>query len=339
MRFNRKSRKGLFLSTTLSRGVRLKDDNEGGGATSGDDIEVGPGFAAAADAQASDDNRTPEQRGGASQDLDEAGDNQGDADGEGDGEGEGDEQKEPPKKKNRETAAYIRDIKREAREAKAAAAALEARLAALEKGGLPNSNSGGNSSDTSGKPDPTDAAKYPLGVLDDGYTADLIEWTAEQKVATALASIQQKAQASETEAQEQQKLSDLRAKMDAMTDKGSELFDDFEEEVVEAGLRGDWKLSETTFTAAAEAEHGAEILHFLATNKAEAARVHALSPFQQMKFVLDKDAEIGGKKPKPRTIPRAGNPPSDLPRGRNSSAPIRADTDNLDDFRKLFYQK
>ena len=74
MRFNRKSRKGLFLSTTLSRGVRLKDVNEGGGNTGGDDIEVGPGFAAAAEAQASDDTRTPEQRGGATQDLDEAGD-------------------------------------------------------------------------------------------------------------------------------------------------------------------------------------------------------------------------------------------------------------------------
>lgn len=334
MRFNRKSRKGLFLATTILRGVRLKDGNEGGGNTGGDDIEVGPGFAAAAQAQASDDTRTPEQRGGATQDLDETGDNEGDGEGENASE-EGDEQKEPRKKKNRETAAYIREIKREAREAKAAASALADRLAALEKGGLPNANSGGNSSDTSERPDP---ANYELGVLDDGYTADLIEWTADQKVAAALAKIQQNAQASESEAREQQKLSDLRAKMDAMTDKGSELFDDFEEEVVEAGLRGDWKLTETTFTAAAKAEHGAEILHYLATNKAEALRVSQMDPVDQAYFVRDKDLEISGKKPKPRTIPKAGTPPSDLPRGRNSSAPIRADTDNLDDFRKLFYQ-
>jgi len=329
MRFNRKSRKGLFLATTILRGVRLKDDNEGGGATGGDDIEVGPGFAAAAAAQASDDTRTPEQRGGATQDLDEAGDNEGD--GEGEGEGEGDEQKEPPKKKNRETAAYIRDLKREAREEKAARIQLEQRLSALENGGLPNSNSGGNSSDTSGKPDPTDAAKYPLGVLDDGYTADLIEWTAEQKVAAALTKIQQTGNV-------QQENAGLALQLKVLTEQGSELFDDFED-VVEAGMREEWPLAKTTFVEAAKSPNGAAVLHALANDPEEALWLSEQSPAKQRAYVAEKNAEIEGKKPKPRTIPRAGNLPSDLPRGRNSSAPIRADTDNLDDFRKLFYQK
>ena len=334
MNFGRKSRKSLFLSTTILRGRRLKDENEEGGAV--DTTEVGPGFAAAAEKQSGDDNRTPEQKAGATQEIEgETGDDQAPGDGEGEGEGDG-EPKPAPKKKDRDTAQYIRDLKREAREEKAARAQLEQRLAVLEKGGLPKPQTQDNSTDTSGKPDP---AKYTLGVLDDGYTADLIEWTADQKVNRALAKIQQDQETSNAERAEQLQQASLRTKMDELTAKGAELFDDFEEEVVEAGLRGDWKLTRETFEAAAKVEHGADILHFLATNKEEALRVSKMDAIDQAFFVKDKNAEIGGKKPKPKTVPKAGQPPADVPRGRNSSAPIRADTDNLDDFRKLLYQK
>jgi hypothetical protein len=341
MNFGRKSRKALYLSTTILRGRRLKDDNESGGAV--DTTEVGPGFAAAAEKLSGDDNRTPEQKAGATQEIEgetnDDGNAEAPADGEGDGEGDGEteaKEKPAPKKKDRDTAQYIRDLKREAREEKAARAQLEQRLAVLEKGGLPKPETEGNSGDTSEKPNPAD---YTLGVLDDGYTADLIEWTATQKVAKALGKIQQDQETANAERAEQLQQAALRAKMDELTAKGAELFADFEEEVVESGLRGDWKLTQATFEAAAKVTHGAEILHFLATNPDEALRVSKLDAIDQAFFVKDKNAEIGGKKLKPRTKPKAEDLPSDTPRGRNSSAPIRADTDNLDDFRKLLYQK
>jgi len=329
----RKSRKSLFLASTILRGRRLKDDNEQGGNVT----EVGPGFAAAAEKMGSDDNRAPEQRGtGATQEIpaEEGGENPDGEDEEG-GENVG----EPTPKPKRKTSEYIRDLKKELREEKAARLAQEARLAALENGGLPNKQIPDTSSDTSGRPDPTDSAKYPLGVLDDGYTADMIEWTADQKVAKAFQKIEADNKALQTRTIEEARASELRGKLDTLADKGAEQFDDFEESVVEAGLRGDWKLTETTFTAAAEAENGPAILHALANDKTEALRVSQLSPFQQLKYVADKDAEISGKKPKARTVPKAGTPPQNLPAGRNASAPIRADTDNLDDFRKVFYQK
>jgi hypothetical protein len=126
-----------------------------------------------------------------------------------------------------------------------------------------------------------------------------------------------------------------------VTAKGTEIHDDYEEVVVNAGLRGDYKLTQVTFEAAAEAEHGAQILYDLAADKKEAARVASLSPYQQLKFVADKNAEIAGKAPPPaRKIPgRDQAPPANQPRGGSSRTEIRGDTDDLDNFEKVFYSK
>ncbi len=61
----------------------------------------------------------------------------------------------------------------------------------------------------------------------------------------------------------------------------------------------------------------------------------SLTPYGQLKYVLDRDAEISGKS-KPRRIPGAGAPPSTQTRGANSSTRINPATDNLDDFEKAW---
>lgn len=366
--FGRGKRKALYLSSTILRGRVAKDDNEQGGATGDDGIEVGAGFASAADKMAGDDNRDPEQRGkGATQDIpDDAGKDDGaDADKSGgadggaapdqgneDGEGDGDDQNrddtpdgedgqegDKPKPKKRDTAAYIRDLKRENRQLKTGLQTIEQRIAAMENRGSTTPQGGDNSADTSERPDPSDATKYPLGVLDDGFITDMIEWTADQKVAKALNGRLQTEKEQAEEARVTEHLTNLRSKADLLTEAGADQFDDFETLVVEGGLKGDWQLTETTFTAAADADNGPAILYALAKDKAEALRVSQLSPFQQLKYVAEKDAEITAAKPKARHKPRAATPPpSNAPAGRNSSSPIRADTDNLDDFRKLYYK-
>ena len=334
-----RNRKALFLTSTILRGRFLKNDGEQGGATGGDDIDVGSGFAEAAERMSGDDNRKPEERGaGAVQEVDTAGDDdQGGADdGEGENNGDAEGEKKP---KKRDTAQYIRDLKRDLREQRRLNSTLEQRISAVENSRLSPENIPANSNDTSGRPDANDATKYPLGVLDDGYISDMIEWTADQKVKAALNGERQTEKAKAEAAEATQHFTSLREKMDSLTEKGADQFEDFEDTVVEAGLRGDWKLTETTFTAAADAENGPAILYELANDKAEALRVSQLSPYQQLKYVADRDAAITAAKPKPRTKPGAGAPPSNIPAGRNSSAPIRADTDNLNDFRKLFYKK
>ena len=330
-------RKALFLATTARVGLHgglLKDDQGHG------DVEVGPGFAAAA-AQA-EPPKAPDPAANPVDNSDDGG--EGDAgnpdDGDDDGEGDDDE-----KRDRKKTSDFIRELKRERRELrrelaqeKARNSSIDSRIAALENRGLPNSQAGDTNAGTGAKPDPNDTAKYPLGVLDDGYIQDSIDYAAEQKVREVLDEQRQTEQAqAEQDAAERQAAS-YREKVSVLAEAGSELHDDYEEVVLEAGLRGDYQLTETTFVAASEAEHGAQILYSLATDKKEAARVAGLSTLQQVKYVLEKDAEFAAKA-KGRRKPGANPPPGELPAGRNPSREIRPDTDNLDEFRKAWYKK
>ncbi len=313
------------------------------------DIEVGPGFAEAAEKMGSDDTRTPEQKDKAqvSKEPDDAidstdadatdtasdrADSADDTDAGDDGDADADEKPE------KGTAKYIRELRRERREDRRRIAELEAKISAPQNNTLTGQNSGFNHEPTREAPDPNDPVKYPLGVLDDRYIEDKIDWSAEQKVSAAINGQRQTERALAAQQAETARLTDLRSKVDDMTDKGIDLFPDFEETVVEAGLAGRYDLTETTFTAASESEHGAEILYQLSKDTKEASRVAKLSPSQQVRWVIEQEGKIAEKR-QARRKPQAGDPPSNAPRGRNASNTIRPDTENLDDFRKLFYAK
>jgi hypothetical protein len=125
--------------------------------------------------------------------------------------------------------------------------------------------------------------------------------------------------------------------VDDLSAKGSELFEDFQETVVEAGMRGDYDLAQPTFEACAEADNGAQILYDLSQDRKEASRVAKLSPLGQLKYVLERDAEISGGR-KGRTKPQAGAPPKNQAKGANSKMQINPATDNLGDFEKAWEQ-
>lgn len=211
---------------------------------------------------------------------------------------------------------------------------LARRLENIEKG-LQGGNGGGNSNAGTPEPDPTDTDKYPLGHLDDRYIEDKLEWLAEKKAAERADAVLQRQQENERNAAVQREQQELLGKVDDLATRGSDLYDDFQESVVETGMRGDWDLSQATFEAAHEAENGAQILYELSQDKKEATRVARLSPYQQMKFVQERDAEIGQGK-KPRRIPQAGEPPKNTARGANSRTQINPATENLDDFEKAW---
>lgn len=257
-----------------------------------------------------------------------------DAPGEGDEEDE-EEEEEPPKPKKK-ASDRIRELTAGRRSDRRVIEQLSSRLDAIEKGGLPGGGNGGNGAGT-GKaaPDPTDAAKYPLGHLDDRYIEDKLEWLADQKAGSQADAVLQRQQESERQHQAEQAREKLLEKVDDLSSRGSELYDDFQDSVIESGMRGDWRLDQPTFEAAHEAENGAQILYELSQDKKEAARVASLSPYQQMRFVMDRDAEISSKA-KPRTKPGAGAPPSTKTKGANSSHRINPATDNLDDFEKAW---
>jgi hypothetical protein len=230
-----------------------------------------------------------------------------------------DEQKPKPKPK---ASDRIRELNKRLRQSERLRLADADRIAALEKTLLPADKSSGNSD--AGKtpaPDPTDATKYPLGHLDDRYIEDKLEWLAEAKATKQADAALQREQEGEQNRKATQAHEALLAKVDDLATKGADISDDFHEVVIDAGMKGEWKLDQPTFEAATEAEHGAQILYDLSQDKTEAARVAKLSAYQQMKFVAEKDAEIAAKS-KPRTKPGAGAPPETQTRGANSRTRI-----------------
>lgn len=251
------------------------------------------------------------------------------------GDDEGDDEK--PKKSAKDH--QIERLKREKKDLlkqirEGGSSQLASRLEALEKR-LTEERGGDTKTAGDKAPDPTDLEKYPLGHLDDRYIEDKLEWLAEQKAAKQADAVLQRQQESEQEAAAREMREALLEQVDEISSKGSEIYENFQEDVVETGMRGEWKLGQPTFEAAAEADNGAQILYELSQDKKEAARVAALSSFKQLKYVQERDAEISSGK-KGRTKPQAGEPPKNPTKGASSKSRINPATDNLDDFEKAW---
>jgi hypothetical protein len=293
-----------------------------------DGITVGAGFGLAEPAPAAAEEESPKADPAPAAEAGEAqpaAEDAGTPEGDDDDSGEKPEEKQKPKASDR-----IRELSRKNRELIARLDAIENRLPAEKTNDTPVVE------DKS--PDPSDFEKYPLGALDDRYIEDMIEHVTNRKVAETLESVRQReaetAQQAETERQNAQVLE----KANTVIASGSELFDDFEESVVVPALQGKFDLTQVTFEAIAEVENGARILHALASDTKEAARVAQLSPFQQLKYVSEKDAEFSEKKPAPR-LPKAQAPPQSGTKGSGTKFTVPDDTDDQDAFDKKFFAK
>ena len=269
----------------------------------------------------------------------EDGDDDGEQGEEGKDEQQPGEEGKPPKKAPQSAKDRIRDLNARLRASEAARETdrrgFEARLERIEKG-LPAEEKADTTAAEAVAPDPSDLEKYPLGALDDRYIEDKLEFLAEQKAEAKLGSLLQREQQKDQQAESERIATALQEQAETMASKGAELYDDYHETVVEAAMAGDFDLTQDTFEALAEAEFGPQILYDLATDPAEATRVAQLSPFQRLKFVLDKNAEYEGKKPPPaRKIPGAETPPAPPVRGSGASKMISADTTDFASFERM----
>lgn len=270
---------------------------------------------------------------------DDADDNGGDDD---DADDEGKEGEEAGKQKTPKLSARerIQQLNRQLRESERARAAealerenLALRMERLEKG-LPANKADDTKIPEAVAPDPTDLAKYPLGALDDAYIEDKIEFIATKKAEENLERSLQRQQDTDQQAENDRVIAALTEKVETFSEKGAELFDDFDEKVVKPAMKGKFPLTQETFEACADADHGPAILRDLALDVKEAERVAALSPYQQLKYVAEKDKEKAGKAaPRP---PKAGDPPKDTPRGARGKFEVPDDTDDLEAFGKKF---
>lgn len=285
-------------------------------------------------------NATPEQPEKKAADEAPAGeaDEIADQDAGGENEGEDDASSDEPKvkKPKQKASERIKELNAKLREAERALEqekekSLDTRLDRLEKL-LNGGKKEATVEDTRVAPDPNDLTKYPLGRLDDRYIEDQIAFKAEELVEKQFGSVRQRQAEDAARAEAERQTNEILEKVSTVADKGSAIFGDFMETVIEPGMKGEYKLSRETFEAAVEAEHGAEVLHALATNKAEAERVFTLSPYQQLKYVTEKSAEFASKrKAKP---PQAGAPPQHQSQGRSGKFSVAGDTDDLDAFEK-----
>lgn len=243
---------------------------------------------------------------------------------------------EKPKKQGLSAKERIRQLNQQLREERKARAEdrrtfddrfdrLEKRLSGDEKP---------DKKDERVKPDPNDQEKYPFGALDDRYVEDMIEYRTQEGLEKIMTGHLQRQQEEDQQAESERILAEAKVRADELSEKGVELFDDFMEVVVEPAMKGDFPLGEATFNACFEAHNGAAILRDLALDHKEAEKVAALSPYQQLRYVLDKDAEKGGK-PKPK-LPKAGAPPADAPRGARGKFEVPDDTDDLEAFGRKF---
>jgi hypothetical protein len=252
----------------------------------------------------------------------------------------GDEDDEQPKPKKTAAEHQIDRLKREKRELQKqlregpGSSELARRLEAVETR-LTGGNTGDTKTAAKPAPDPSDAEKYPLGHLDDRYIEDKLDWLAEQKATKMADSVLQREQEKERDAAIRSHQEALLNVVNGIAAKGSELYDDFQETVVDAGMNGDYDLSQPTFEACAEADNGAQILYDLSQDTKEASRVAKLTPYGQLKYVQERDAEIATGK-RGRTKPGAGEPPKNQARGTKSSTQINPATDNLNDFEKAW---
>lgn len=261
--------------------------------------------------------------------VNDAGDGEDDEDGE---DGEGGDDGGKPKKPSAKDMHNLR-LKRERDAARDEAREMRERLDAIEKRLTPESD-GGKKGNEREAPDPKDLEKYPLGSLDDRYIQDSIDFRADQAAKKMIDAVLQRQQESAEQEAAEALLTDLRSKADNVVTKGSELHDDYESVVYEAGLKGEYDLTQITFEAAAEAENGAQILYDLAVNPEEATRVAQLSPLQQLKYVAEKDAALSKGTAKAK-LPGAKPPPSQSPRGGTNRKTISPATPNFAEFERL----
>jgi hypothetical protein len=243
-----------------------------------------------------------------------------------------DEEGEKPAKKGKPAKDRIQDLNKRLRETERELEREKIKNELRQEMGLQPNRNPVNVADTRVPPDPRDLTKYPLGGLDDRYLEDLTDWKVDQK----LGSVLQRQQEQDAQKETERVLSEVRAKADGLVQRGREKYDDFAETVWEAGLREDYKLTQITFEAVAEAEYGDEVIYALANNPAEAERVSKLSPFQQIKYVSDKSAEFAAKQ-KPK-LPKAGTPPSHQSRGSSGKYDVAVDTEDLGAFKKALFK-
>ena len=226
---------------------------------------------------------------------------------------------------------YERGYQREAEEV----AALRARLATYESPALTNP-APSNTVPVSSAPDPE---KYQYGELDPRYMEALADYRADIRIEAYEAKRAKEAEESQRRSAADRETAQLREKADSIGQAGVAKFKDFQEVVVDAAQRGEYALTKEMFEMAAETSVAPEILYHLASNPEESAQVASLPPLQQALWFARQETRLSTPAAPPvRAISQAPEPIAST-RGSGSRATTSPDTDDLEAFGRLYFQR
>lgn len=216
---------------------------------------------------------------------------------------------------------------------KTRADAFEARIAALE-GGLTQKPTAATV-DTNA-PDP---AKYTYAELDSKYIADLARYEVRKEIAADRA----QASADQETKTRQAQASAFEKTVTDFTTTGAKKYPDFADTVIASATAGDWPLSPTLGQLLIESEHGADIAYTLATDHAEAKRIHSLPPEKQAVWFGRQEGKYASaspddeRKPAPK-VTQAPTPLASRVRPGGSPNPVTADTSDFAAFEAMARQ-
>ena len=250
--------------------------------------------------------------------------------------------------KARRTAERLLSEERAARTAERQA--FERRLEALEGRPL-TADAGKGKADPNVAPNPKD---FEFGELDAGYITALARFEARQELAAERQTNKTKQQ---TEADEQH-AQEFRAKVDTLTEKGAEKYEDFDEVVNQTRSLPEsdpdfWPLSAVMGELILDSDVGPDITYHLASHPKEARQIFGLTPAKQAayfgrleaKFSSTSDATLADPQKKPAAgqaaakvagaATKAPAPPAQRVAGQGAKTNASPETKNFAEFERL----
>lgn len=212
-------------------------------------------------------------------------------------------------------------------------AALEARIEAMANGGKPTKQRDENQ--------PPQPADYEYGEIDTQYIRDLAKYEVRQELKADKE--QTSRQTQQTQQTEQQTA--FKQKLDGFLDSGLEIYDDFDEVVLDNSNPFSSQLVELMF----ESEHGQEIAYQAASDAETKKKLSAMSPSRQAAWFGRMEADLSSKKSdadeeegeeEPKSSPQISKAPKPLRKSRGNGAPSEASgaTSDFAQFEKVAMQ-
>lgn len=244
---------------------------------------------------------------------------------------------EKPKKSNR-FQERINELTARAKEAERALEALRVEQAKQATAAKQNSSAVQAGEPTPDDRNPDGSDKYPLGEFDPTYIRDMARYTIDKEW-----SAKKEQEAKETAQRlEQESRAALQEQWAAKLKPATEKYEDFLDKTLELestfdGL--DAGYSDYLVNAIKSLDHGPEVLYYFANHLDEAQNFVRMGPLQATLALGEINAKFKKQLQKEPAKVSKAPPPPQVNKGSKTRTAVAADTDDLDAFAKVFFQK